>query len=479
MTDRRLPFDPSTREGLSTRWLQSDRIVPRRVVRPVQTFLDTEIGGAVLLLAASVAALVWANSAWSPWYEGLWETRLTIGVGRWAISEDLRHWVNDLLMALFFFVVGLEIKREAAFGDLRHPQTAALPIVAALGGMALPAALYLALNTGGPATKGWGVPMATDIAFALGALALLGRRAPQRLRMFLLTLAIVDDIGAIVVIAAFYTEHLSLTWLAAAIAGLGLIVVAQRLAIRTLVLYVLAAGFVWFATYSSGVHATIAGVALGLLAPTRPFHQPDAVAEVVVDQLKPVRATDDPPDEEERQDDESGEQALRAVSRLAQEAVSPLARFEDKLHRWSSYLVLPLFALANAGVVVSGDFLAHGPARRVALGVIAGLVLGKPLGIAGACWLAVASGRARLPAGVGWRQIIGGGALAGIGFTVSLFIGGLAFTDPVLVNAAKTGILTASLLAGLLGLLWLRFATSAAQSADAAQQTSGDRGADA
>ncbi|MDQ3974295.1 MAG: Na+/H+ antiporter NhaA, partial [Actinomycetota bacterium] len=462
MTPRRPPVHPGSRSGLSTRWLQSDRLLPRRVVRPAQQFLDTEVGGGVLLLAAAVAALAWANSPWSESYERVWETRLTISLGPWALSEDLRHWVNDLLMVLFFFVVGLEIKREAVFGDLRRPQTAALPVVAALGGMAIPAVLYVALTAGGPGVRGWGIPMATDIAFALGVLALVGRRAPHGLRLFLLTLAIVDDIGAIAVIAVFYTEQLSLAWLAAAAAGLGLIVLAQRLAIRTLVPYVLAAGFVWLATYSSGVHATIAGVALALVAPTRPFHQPEAVADVVVGQLGAVRTADDPPDSD-TEDQETDEQTLRAVSELAHEAVSPLARFENKLHGWSSYLVLPLFALANAGVAVSGEFLADPAAARVAMGVFVGLVLGKPLGIAGCAWLAIASGRAQLPGGVSWRHLIGAGALAGIGFTVSLFITGLAFTDPALVDAAKTAILGASLLAGVVGALWLFLGLPAAR----------------
>jgi NhaA family Na+:H+ antiporter len=437
-------------EGLSTRWLYTDRPVPRLLVRPVQVFLETEVGGGVLLLAAAVVALLWANSPAAESYARVWETPLSVTLGPWSISEDLRHWVNDLLMAGFFFVVGLEIKREIVHGDLRGVRTATLPVVAALGGMLVPAALYLAVNAGGPGARGWGVPMATDIAFALGALALLGDRAPHGLRLFLLTLAIVDDIGAITVIALFYTEQLSPAWLVLAAALLAGMSVTQRLGIRTIALYVVAAGLVWLAVYQSGVHATIAGVALGLLTPSRSFHDPEAVADVTVEQLQPLHRRD-----ANGRDLETEQQRMLQVADLAHEAVSPLARFETKLHHWSSFLVLPLFALANAGVALSPAALRMALGEPVTLGIGLGLVLGKPLGVVLFSWLVVTSGLGRLPEGVGWRDMLGAGALAGIGFTVALFISGLAFADPTLADAAKIGILCASFAAGLGGALCL------------------------
>jgi NhaA family Na+:H+ antiporter len=407
----------------------------RRLPRPVRQFLDTEAAGGIALLVAAVVALVWANSPWSGSYESLWTTELRVALGDVELSEDLRHWVNDALMAVFFFVVGLEVKRELVAGELRSPRTAALPAIAALGGMAVPAALYLVVNAGRAGADGWGIPMATDIAFAVGVVALLGPRVPPALKLFLLTLAIVDDIGAIVVIAVVYSGGVDLGALAVA-GGAALAVVALRwLRIDWPVAYVAVGVVLWVATYQSGVHATIAGVVLGLLTPARPLEPDLLTADWVAD------LAEDPSPED-----------LALLRRVARSSVSPAERLQHDLHPVTSFVIVPLFALANAGVELdAGAFDAPG-ATAVAVGVGVGLVVGKLVGVAGASWLAVRMGIGRLPAGVTFRQVLGAAALAGIGFTVSLFIAGLAFpAAPGLEATAKIGILGASVVAAVLG----------------------------
>lgn len=424
----------------------SDRPVARVVVQPIQRFLETEVASGIVLLVAATAALVWANSPWSESYTRLWETRLTAQAGGLSLTEDLRHLINDLLMALFFFVVSLEVKREFVHGELRYLKAALLPVVCAIGGMVVPALLYLALNATGPGARGWGVPIATDIAFAVGILALVGNRVPAGLKVFLLTLAIVDDIGAILVIAVFYSGGVTVAWLTVAAAMVIVIVALRWLNVRALAPYVLAAGVLWLAVFSSGVHATIAGVLLGLLTPAWPLYPPESVTGAMDVELKGVRAL--PPDARADEDEQA---SLMEVTRLANEAISPLARLETRLHPWSSFVVLPLFALANAGVVLSGEALLGIVADPVTLGVVVGLVVGKPLGVLGAAYAAIASGKAVLPHGVGWLELLGVAALAGVGFTLSIFIAGLAFAGTGLVDAAKVGILVASVLAGLIG----------------------------
>ena len=416
------------------------------IVEPLQAFMHTEVAAGLLLLLAAIVALVWANSPAHESYEGLWETHLGISVGPFQIEEELRHWVNDLLMAFFFFVVGLEIKRELVLGDLRDIRAAALPLVCALGGMVAPALLYTALNAGGPGSSGWGVPMATDIAFAVGVLALVGTRAPAGLKVFLLTLAVADDLGAIAVIALFYTSNLEAEWLALAAAAVLTVLLLQRAGVRKYVWYVVAAAVLWLAVFESGVHATIAGVILGFLTPSRPLHPPENVSGLAERHLEVLQTkpADGIADEEEQS-------TLLEVGRLAVEGVSPLARLESALHPWTAWLVLPLFALANAGVRIVGGDVGAMFAEPVTIGIILGLVVGKPLGISVAAFLTVKAGLGRLPPGVGWLEIIGVGLLAGVGFTVAIFIAGLAFEDPVLTSAAKIGILTASVLAGLVG----------------------------
>jgi NhaA family Na+:H+ antiporter len=376
------------------------RSIGSNATRPLREFLATESSGGIVLLAATIAALLWAN-LFGGSYDSFWSTRLDIGF----ISEDVRHWVNDALMTLFFFVVGLEIKRELVSGELKDPRKAMLPVVAAAGGMIGPALIYLALNAGGPGQEGWGIPMATDIAFAVGVLALLGDRVPSGLKVFLLTLAIADDIGAIVVIALFYSSGLDLGWLLAAAGLIPAIVLLLRLRVRWVPLYAVIAIAVWFATFESGIHATIAGVVLGLLTPAR--------------------------------DSSAAERLGRA------------------LHPWSSFVVIPVFALANAGLNLSGDAIGDAFTSTVAIGVAAGLVVGKIVGVSLAALAATRLGVARLPEGVSWRHILGGGAVAGIGFTVSLFITDLAFSNPAFVAEAKVGILGASVGAGIIGALIL------------------------
>jgi len=425
---------------LTRPWLRRDRPLPRTVLQPIAEFLHTEAAGGILLLVAAIAALAWANSPWSASYESFWGTELTVEVGPWHIEEHLSAWVNDLLMALFFYVVGLEIKRELLAGELRDRRAAALPAVAALGGMIVPALLYVVFNTSGEEARGWGIPMATDIAFAVGVLSLFSKRIPRSLTLFVLALAIVDDIGAIAVIAIFYTESIDFGALGAAVGLLGLMVAMLRLGIRAGYVYVVLGLGVWLATFQSGVHATIAGVALGFITPHRPFHLEGAVG------AEAKRIAERTADDTDRP--RVGEWIH--LARISRQAISPLSYSEEMLHPWTSYVILPLFALANAGVNI-GEALEAG-LGSVALGIVVGLVGGKIAGISLASWLAVRTGLGQLPRGVGWSHITGAAAVAGIGFTVSLFVTGLAFTDPELIEQAKIGVLGASVIAAGIGL---------------------------
>jgi Na+:H+ antiporter, NhaA family len=433
---------PADDVALVPSWLNSGRRVPRLVVRPLQAFLETEYGGGLILLVCAVTALGWANSPWSASYERVWSTTLSIRLGDWTLAHDLRHWINEGLMTVFFFVVGLEIKRELVNGELRDRRIAALPAMAALGGMIVPACIYVAFNHHGVALRGWGIPMATDIAFAIAVLSIVGRRLPPGLKAFLLALAIIDDIGAIAVIAIFYSGHIAWQSLVAAGWTIAFIWVLRRLSVRWGFVYVLLGLATWFFTLQSGVHATISGVALGLITPTVASQRPRAVTREAR-HIADLTADDPSPP------DADAPHWLRLGS-LSRQAVSPLGRLEHLLHPWSSYVIVPIFALANAGVRITGGGLASSLTHPVALGVIAGLVVGKPLGIMAGAWVGAHSGLTRLPAGVGWWTLAGVGAIAGIGFTVSLFIADLAF-GPTMGSAAKLGILTGSLAAGLVG----------------------------
>ncbi|MFN0026750.1 MAG: Na+/H+ antiporter NhaA [Acidimicrobiales bacterium] len=430
-------------------WITSDRRLARYVARPVARFLQIEAAGGLLLLAATVAALVWANSPWSGSYVALWHTSIGVEVGSFAVREDLGHWVNDGLMALFFFVVGLEIKFELVRGQLSTVRDAALPAIGALGGMIVPAAVFLALNAGGAGADGWGIPMATDIAFAVGVLALLGDRVPSSLKVMLLGLAIADDIGAILVIALFYTEQIDLAWLAGAGAGLGLIAVMRQVRVWYSPIYVVAGLGVWLCTLQSGVHATIAGVALGLLTPARPL-----MAEVEADQTADWLSSDT--------DVTAAE--VRVLGFALRESVSPAERLDQALHPWTSYVIIPVFALANAGIVLSNQALRDAAGSAITVGVVAGLVAGKLIGITGAMWMAVRLGAARLPDEIRWRHVTGMAAIAGIGFTVSIFVSGLAYTDAALADQAKVGVLVGSVLAAAIGAVVLVTASPASPS---------------
>lgn len=447
---REAPDAPAPDERVRRPWSRSDRRLPRTVLRPLQSFLATEASGGIILLGAGVVALLWANSPLRDSYEDLWNAEFTIRLGRWVVSGDLRHWVNDGLMALFFLVVGLEIKREVLTGELRAPRAAALPVIAAVGGMIVPAAFYLAFNAAGPGSRGWGIPMATDIAFALGVLTIAAGHAPASLKPFLLTLAIVDDIGAIAVIALFYSG--GITWGALAVAvGLCLLIVGlQRIQVRATAVYVLLGASVWLATLQSGVHATIAGVVLGLLTPAVPFQRPRAVSD------EAHRVADQTVDDPEPPDADAHH--WLHLTGLSREAVSPLARVESVLHPWTSYLIVPAFALANAGVPLSFGRFGEAMTSGVGLGVLLGLVLGKVVGITLASLIVVRMGIVSLPHGLRWWHVVGVAQVAGIGFTVSIFITDLAFPITELQEVAKVAILAASLFAGLAGAAIFRLA---------------------
>ncbi|WP_439937970.1 Na+/H+ antiporter NhaA [Nocardia sp. N13] len=422
----------------------SNRPLARLVARPVREFLRVEAAGSLLLLLAAAVALVWANSPWASSYDALWHAHLTLDVGPLHLDESLQHWVNDALMVIFFFVVGLEIKYELVNGDLRDPKTAALPIIAAIGGMLVPAGLYLALNPpGSDGSAGWGIPMATDIAFAVGVLGVLGRRIPSAARLFLLTLAIVDDIGAILVIAVFYTSDLSLGWLALAVGLLLAMVVATRLRIWAVTLYAVLGVGVWFALLESGVHATLAGVAIGLLAPATPLLKEDVARGYATRAL---------------QDRHLDADELARMRFLLKESVSVVERLQTALHPVSAYVVLPVFALANAGVELGA--IGKVFTEPVGLGIVLGLVLGKPVGIFLASFAAVRLGLGKLPESTTWPMVLGLGAVGGIGFTVSIFIAGLSFPGAdLLTEEAKIAILLASLFAAVVGVVLLLAAT--------------------
>jgi Na+:H+ antiporter, NhaA family len=407
------------------------------VVQPLNRFLHVEAAGGILLVMATIVALVWAN-VWPASYESLWSTEVRIQVGDYEFADDLQHLVNDLLMGLFFFVVGMEIKRELVSGELRDRRVVALPAMAALGGMIVPATIFLAVNAAGDGRDGWGIPMATDVAFALGVVALLGARVPASVKVLLLTLAIVDDIGAIVVIALFYTSDLEPIFLVFA-AGLAVVVaVILRLDITYPPIFFGLGLLLWLMVYESGVHATIAGVVMGLLTPAVP-RQTDLEADEVVDVLEnrpELHASD-----------------VRMTAYAIRGSVSACDRLIDGLHPWTSYVIVPLFAVANAGVEISGDELRDPSA--VFVGVLLGLVVGKLVGITAFSWLTVRLGLGRLPAGTHWGHITGVATVAGIGFTVSLFITGLAFDDVGLQDDAKLGTLSASIVAAVVG--WVVF----------------------
>lgn len=414
----------------------------QKVVKPVVKFLYVEAASGVVLLLATAMALFLANSPWSSEFLQFWKTPLGLEVGEFQLRHSLQHWINDALMAIFFFVIGLEVKREIAVGELREFNKAILPVAAAIGGMIFPAGIYLALQWGEPTSRGWGIPMATDIAFVVGCMAVLGSRIPHGLRVLILTLAIADDIGAILVIAIGYTEELHFNWLLVGAGAIVVVLISSRLGIRSFLVYGIIGVVVWFGFHESGVHATIAGVILGLLTPAKRY-----LPEGLFGQLL-NRAQDLLHGNWESESERTAE--IRAVRKATREVVSPLEYLENRLHPWVSFGVMPLFAFANAGVKIELEDLGS----AVSIAIVLGLVVGKPAGVFLLSWLAVKPGWAKLPSGVTWPILFAGGCLAGIGFTMALFIAGLALSGDDL-DVAKVGVLAGSLVSAVLGMVLL------------------------
>ena len=406
--------------------------VNQKLIRPLTDFLHKEASAGILLVLAAIVALVWANSPWSDSYFDLWGTEAAIGIGDFEIHLNLKEWVNDAAMVIFFFVVGLEIKRELTQGELRDPRQAALPIIAAFGGMIVPAGIFVIMNASGDGSRGWGIPMATDIAIVMGVVALLGSRVPSWLKLFLLALAIVDDIGAILVIAIFYSEGVSFGWLAIAIGALAAAAVI-RTSVNWIGVYIVLGTLCWLGLHEAHVHPTLAGVAFGMLAPVTARNLTNIVDADELDQKPSVMA-------------------VHRVSQQARSTVSIVEWLEHKLHPYSAFVIVPIFALANAGIHIPTNVIGDAFSSSVTWGVILGLVVGKTVGITLATLIAIGLKIGKLPKGVTIRDIIGAAALGGIGFTVSLFVTELAFGDAEPVGTdARLGVLIASLVAAIIG----------------------------
>ncbi len=421
------------------------RMLALRALRPVEQFLHVEAAGGITLIVAAVVALVWANSPWQHSYDVLWHTTFSIGLGDAVFTKDLHFWINEFAMTLFFLVIGLEVKREITEGTLSSARQAALPLAAALGGMVVPAAIYAALNRGGPALHGWGVPMATDIAFAVGVLVIMGNRLPPGLRVLLLALAIVDDIGAILIIAVFYSSGLSADGLWLVGLGLTIMWLYVRLGFRPGVKYLVPTVLVWAGMYQIGIHPTLAGVVVGLMAPVKPWYGRLGflrVAREAINEFEYLAKEKGVPDEELVG-------PLRKLSFAAREAVSPVVRLVTSMHGIVSFVIVPLFALANAGVHFSGVDFAEDGAWLIFLGVSGGLLVGKPLGVLGFCWLGAKLNLVDIPRDIGYRGLLVVGTVAGIGFTMAIFIAELAFNTAGHLAIAKTAILGASALAAV------------------------------
>jgi len=428
-------------------WLGSDRRLAKTIGRPVRKFLGIEASSGILLVFAALVALVWANSPWSDSYHELWGTEINISLGDSISLEHHDHpltlgqFVNDVLMVLFFFVVGLEIKRELVTGHLKKFRDALLPIIAAVGGMVVPAFIFYSFNSSGEASDGWGIPMATDIAFAIGVVSLLGNRVPGAMKVFLLTVAIVDDIGGILVIAFFYTEDLAAEWLLVAVLSVFGVMILKKLNVRYTPAYIALGVVLWYSLFESGVHSTIAGVIMGLLAPaTALISDKNALSQAVQPAMQ-------------EQSDFSG---LRKATFHLNESVPITERFENLLHPLTGFLIVPIFALANAGVEISYDSLSDAASSGVTRGVLIGLVVGKIVGVSLFTFAAVKFRVSKLPIGSNFRHILGISAISGIGFTVSMFITSLAYDNVILQDESKIGILLASALAAIVGLFLLK-----------------------
>lgn len=415
----------------------------QRVRAPVERFLAIEASSGIVLLVAAAAALIWANSAWHDTYEALLKTEIGFSLGGFTFRRDVHFWINDGLMTIFFFVVGLEIRREIHKGELSELRRAMLPLATALGGMLMPALIFFALNSGRASAAGWGVPMATDIAFAVGVLALLGSRVPAAVRILLLALAVIDDVGAILVIALFYSQGVSPDGFGVLALGVGGTILFQKIGLRSPWAYVVPGAVAWAGAYTSGVHPALAGVVIGLLTPARAWYGAERFLDRVADSVDQLRRRPSLPEPELLPH-------LDAMDNARREAVSPVERLQHALHGWVAYGIMPLFALANAGVPL-GDTNLSGEALYPFVGVILGLTLGKPIGVLAAAWLGTKLGVTQLPRGVGWAEVMLVGLVAGIGFTMSLFIASLAFEPGPTLETVKLGVLCASALSATLG----------------------------
>lgn len=427
-----------------------------KVLTPLEDFIHRQTTSGILLMLCAIFALYIANSQWNETYHYLLEMPFTIGVPEFQLSKSLHHWINDGLMALFFFVIGLELKREILVGELANPKQAMLPIIAAIGGMVVPVVIYISINPEGHTFDGWGIPMATDIAFALGALALLGKRIPKNLLTFLVALAIVDDLGAVIVIAMFYTETINVQALLMATVILGLLVALNLGGIRRSLPYILLGIVLWIATLKSGVHATLAGIFLAFTIPMRPKYNPERFLSQINEMVGKIELAYQNEDNIVKNDElRSRVRALGEGVKLVQ---APAQIMERTMHMPSAYFIIPIFSLANAGVPIDWSSIGSIVTHPVSVGITAGLVVGKLVGIAGFSWLAVKFGFTSLPHGLNFKHIIGVGLMGGIGFTMSIFIAELGFAHSAEdLLMAKSGILLASVLAGVSGFLWLYF----------------------
>ncbi len=424
--------------------------------RPIHKFLQHQAASSVLLLTATVFALIWANSPWQASYHDLWHAPITLGFGPYVFSESLHFWINDALMAIFFLVVGLEIKRELIVGELSTPRQAALPIFAAIGGMIAPACVYFLINPpGSEFSAGWGIPAVTDIAFAIGVLTVLGSRVPFGLKVFLTALAIVDDLGAILLIALFYSGGLNITFLLAALLVCIVLFTLNRSGVDKPAPYLLLGFVLWLMVLQSGLHATISGVLLALMIPARAKIDPSAFHQSAEGSLKRFQIAGIPKDNRILLTNHEHQASVQALETLCEEVQAPLQRVEHGFTPWVTYLILPLFAMANAGVSINLSHFSDTITHPAALGIIAGLFFGKQIGITLFSWIGVRLGLVSLPVGVRWSGIYGASILGGIGFTMSLFISLLAFTDQTTIDSAKLGILCVSMLSGVIGVLVL------------------------
>ena len=446
MTTETTPASPAARE----------RTPVGRFVRPVQEFIATESAGGLVLVVAALLALLWVNSPWDGAYHDLLETRLIADVNLFRVDESLHFWVNDVAMVLFFFLVGLEIKREMVLGELRSARRVALPLAAALGGMVAPVAIFLLIAGTGDARAGWGIPMATDIAFALGVMALLGPRVPMQLKVLLLAVVIFDDLATVGVIAVFYTESIDFPPLLLGAGLVGVVWGLNRAGVRSVLIYLLVGVAMWAVVLESGVHPTIVGVTLGLLTPWRSWYSSASFTDAAERLLTRLRAGLASPSSEAGREQRT--EALLTISSVSRETVAPLDRLEHGLHPWVAFAVVPAFAWANAGIALDAAAIGDAAGSRLTWAIALGLALGKPVGLTLGWAIAVRAG-AEAAEGVGWQSVLGIGVLAGIGFTIALFVTDLAYDDVALVAEAKVGILAASVLSGVGGflVLWRQF----------------------